>query len=631
MVEKWVKEQKLFLYKLGFAFHDHEETIEKAIKERLNDQKGLEEITDETFRKSIIEEFQKIQKETRLHNGILIDGVYFQCLYLKYVVNWTINEIASYLSLPEEEVERNVILAFERLIINDTSVNISQLLDYHEGKLSFSDYKSFNQLLQEDKQLSDILEKLISYIRELQQLGISLKPSSYFLEEHRPLSEKELTRKKRRQQFFTMSALLIFVCGFFVSTVGVADLQHKWKLWTTDVVGFGENVYISATDQNIEITVTHVAADERGTILFYEIKDSNDEFQYNMEMHSNKFEIVEKDVWKQNYGDFYSMPRNVFPFVSDNTRHSQGKILLPAIKNETELITVQFHFLEQFDKDVNLYTQYDRTSRNLIGGEWVLKVPVKKSEPRIVDLDKTISINGKEVFLSHFDISPTVTFLGYKVMSENSDGRYEHHDLQFSFLEANGIEYYPNFHTNHWGSEYRQEEWNNLFPFESIYYLHPNEVTLHISRLLSNYDYQTEIEVNYDQLPYTFEFLGSNLTVEEIEWNNPTKIKIVEQFDVNRSYDHIHLNFYHDHTFHHGFSSYSDGVWIDKEGNQFTSYEEITQLERPFDLRYITTEQNIEIYFSDGNLDQSLLPKRLTIIGYSKTELLDEKIKLRLN
>ncbi|MCT8138147.1 DUF4179 domain-containing protein [Anaerobacillus sp. CMMVII] len=634
LVTDWVKRHKLLLYKLGYVFLEVEEVIEVAIKKTVEVFKDGVDFSEEDLKYAFVSECLKhrVFPSIKPFENIQ-DAVQIHCLFFKYVLHMSAEEIARYLQITPSDVEKNINLGFEALIeaekLEKCETTVEKLVNYHEGRLSFAEYKEINLLLAENNQCSDVLESVLAIIDELYELDRKLVPTPYFLEENRPLTAVQLKRKKRKQQIFTTTFALALIVGVIISSVGVAEIQYQWKLWTSERVGYGESVFVSTIDQDIEITITHVAADSTQTMLFYEIRDLEDKYNYNLNSHQGMmFEIVEKDIFQSVRNGFYSSPR-YFRMNYAEEVVNQGRLILPPIANEHETITVHFQILPQVEKGTDMHAYYDYQQRNLIRGDWILEVPVTKYEPRTVEIDKTIDVKGKEVYLSHLEVAPTATFLVYNLGYETNEQRYEYHDLQFSHIKANGKEYFPDYNLD-FGRYKPMGSIERFFPFESIYYLQPRELELVLSRLYSNYDYQQEVQIDYDNLPMEIPFLDNTITIKEVEVGNPVFIKIEEELDLDRSYDSFHLDVaYQNRNWGYGISS--EGIWIDGEGNQYSSYEELMDLDNIFDLRYISTEQTIEIYLDGEEFDEAMLPEKIMINSYSKTHLLTDKvIKLEL-
>lgn len=632
-VTEWIKKEKIFLYKLGHAFTEDESIIEEAVKQTLNDIKGLDNFSEEDIKIKFVNECLKLQHLDKTSKND--KTIYQQCLYLKYALHMNTEKIAHYLSVSDQTIEKYIILGLESLVeeeqLRSCETTIRKLISYHEGLLSFSDYKEVNDLLTINEHCRNLLERLIEIIDEFQRLERTLEPSQYFLEANKPLSEAEIKKKKLRQRIFTITASIFLLVGIIISSIGLEELKHKWKLWTSEQVAFGENVYISAIDQNIEITVTHVAADDTNTILYYEIRDINDEFHYNTEAYQDMFEIIEKDIWDGHRQDFYSRPRT-FTRVLDKDSVSQGRIFLPAIKNPKENVTVRFYTVEQFKKGIDLYGHYDPRDRKRVSGDWILEVPITKYEPVTVEIDETLEIMGKEVYLSHLELAPTATFLVYKI--ENKVGSINgNHILSFSFIEADGQKYGPDFEVDLWNGREQLGSWERLFPFQTMYFKQPKELDIVLDRMHSNYEYEQELLIDYENLPMEIPFLDTFIKVTAVEMGNPFILTIDEEVDANRSYDQFHLNFHGGHQNISGYGMSSEGVWFDNQGNIYKNYDEVLELDFEIqnELRFVSTEQKIEILFHDKNWDESMLPEKFLINGYSKIHIVPDRVKVQLN
>ncbi|RXJ04055.1 DUF4179 domain-containing protein [Anaerobacillus alkaliphilus] len=630
LMSEWVRTNKLQLYKLGYVFIDQEEALEDVVHKIMKLYQDTTDFLEEEFKQKFVKEcMSKSGRATKLQEDLWRDlsPSSVQSLYFCYVLGLTLSETASYLSQTEESVEESIISGFQRLL-GDADVPVQKLLNYHQGLLDFTEYKRINQLIVEDQQYSQALEKLLAIIDQFEKINRTLSPSSFFLEGNRPLTDAQLNKRKRKQQIFTITASLFFIMILFVSSVGVAEIQHKWKVWTTEQVAYGESVFVSAVDQGIEITVTHVAADETQTIVYYQVRDLEDQYHYNMDIyHANAVEVLEQTVFSEFWSP-YGRPKSFYR-VLDEDQTSEGMLFLPPLKGESERITLRFHTVEQYAKGLDWFGTHDSNDHRQINGEWLLEFPITKYESMVVDIDRTIQVKDKDVYFSHLVVSPTVTLLAYKFDFEKN-GRYEYHDIYMS-VEANGKKYLPFFdHRSH--NDYRNGDWDRIFPVESIFYLKPKELELAIDRIHSTYDYDKEITINYDKLPMEFQFLDNIVTIDNIDIGNPTTITLLEEFDLDRSYDHFHMNFDHDSQTHNfGYGYYSEGIWIDGEGNKYHTYEELVEIQNPFEIQYISTKQIISLNFPGKEIDKSQLPEKILISSYSKSQKLNERLKVNLH
>ncbi|QOY35728.1 DUF4179 domain-containing protein [Anaerobacillus isosaccharinicus] len=632
-VTEWIKEHKRLLYMLGYPFLEDETMIERAINQTAVGYKVSEQFDHEEFKLRFVKECLAISvsKSIRKANDILCTP-YFQCLYFKYVLHMETREISSYLAIPEKNVEENLILGFEAFVDKDLlrncQISVSKLLHYHEGFLNFAEYKEINKFLAEDDKCSQLLEKIIITIDEFHHLKSTLIPSPYFLEGNRPLTEAQMKRKTIRQRIFTTIASLCLLTVIIISSIGIEEMKHRWKLWMSDQVAYGENVYVHAIDQNVEITVTQVAADDTQTIIYYEIRDLEDEYHYNTDLYNDMFEIIEKDIWEGRYLDFYGTSRSMSRFL-DEEGVSQGRLFLPPLKDDQDTVTVRFHKIEQLNKGIDRYGNYDPRDRKLINGEWILEIPVTKYEAVTFEIDQTKEVMGQNIYLSHLEVTPTGTFLAYRIEQVSKAGTFEYHDIQFT-IKANDKEYFPDYHLER-GFYNRGNNGDHIFPFESFYYQQPSELEIILERMHSNYDSMLEVVIDYNSLPMDFEFLNQIITVEEVVIANPVVIRLTEQFDENRSYDHFHINVHYENNHNISYGMSSDGVWIDGDGNQYKSYEELRGIDHPYSLRYISTEQTIELHYHNIEWDDSMLPEKIIIQGYSKSHSLNERIIINLN
>lgn len=655
IIYRWLKQEKVFLYKIGYVFLANEEEMEETVIRTINTMQESFVRIDEQFKKRFMATFIKQcllkdikQIDLRDNNDISqklfkLEAPFRQCIYFKYVLLMSDLETAQLLRIRDDVVATYVINGFEQLIIDNgdsSKIALHHLVNYHEGKLSFDQYKVVNEKLVEDDNYRILLEKIICTINDLEQLGRDLKPSLYFLDPNKPLTEAQIKKKKRKQRIFTSVVSFLFFMAILISSIGITELEVKWKAWTAETVGFGENVYVTAVDQDIEITVTHVAADDLQTILFYEIRHLEDQYHYNVDFHYDMFEVLERydrDKWDTDHFNFYSTPRT-FSRLVDEDRVSEGRLFLPPLKNEEDTITVRFNTIELINKEIEFWQRQNPGNITQIQGEWELTVPVKKYEPIIIDIDQTITVDVYEFNLQTLEVRPTGTFLDYQIEPIFDGERYFYQNLYFSNIQADGKLYEQDFYLENWrNNRNRHDQWVYTHSFEAIYYDLPDEIEVGFDRLVSHQDYQFEIAIDYENLPMEFEFLDTTITISEVKLGNPFVIVLQEEVDENRSYDSFNFDFYYDfhesnnEVVNYGWGISSEGVYMDREGNKYNDFEEVMKLDNPYNFRYLTTQQKIEIYFHDDDVDESLFPEKIMIRGFSKSHMIDERINISLN
>lgn len=661
LIFDWAKQEKVFLYKLGYVFLVNEEKVENAVFTTIKLLQDEFQTIDGRFQERFINTFIKecLSQETKSAELIVGNDSLKQlfklkateryCVYLKYILNFRNDEVAQFLNLREDSVIDHLVGGFEQLVINSSEQNskipIHNLLYYHEGKLSFDQYKLVNDKLSQNEWYRELLEKLIGVMNELQLLGNDLMPSPYFLEPNKPLTEKQIKGKKRKQLFFTSVVSFIFLVGILISSIGVGELGMRWKVWTAETVGYGENVYVTAIDQDIEITVTQVAADDMQTIIFYEVSDIDDKYHYVTEFHSDRFEVLETDIWDGNARDIHSQPRTFLRYLSED-EISEGRLFLPPIKNDQETITIRFHQLEQMNKGLDLWDREARhfQDRELISGEWVLEVPIKKYEAKTINVDQTIKVEDHKVYFDVLEVRPTGTYLVYELEPLNgTEDEYHYQDLHFTKIEGDGKRYQPDYFLDRWRYEsVSPNRWVRTFPFESIYYDQPNELQLFLGRLVVQHNVNEEVEIDIESLPMEIDFLDTKITFADVKLENPFAIVLKEEEDENRGYDSFHFDLHPDYYSFSwdGISRWgmsSEGIYVDSEGNRFSDYEEVLKSANIYDfynMRYITTEQRMEFYFEDFNIDEIEdlnFPNKFMIHGYTTSKIIDEEIKINLS
>ncbi|MCT8138394.1 hypothetical protein H1D32_11910 [Anaerobacillus sp. CMMVII] len=140
---------------------------------------------------------------------------------------------------------------------------------------------------------------------------------------------------------------------------------------------------------------------------------------------------------------------------------------------------------------------------------------------------------------------------------------------------------------------------------------------------------QVKVDFQLDQLPYTFQYIGEDITIEEVEVGNPTTIVVKETFLENRSYNGLNIDanyFRFSGSQLHEMEVSTHGVWVDDDGNEV---DQPMSIEEASSLLLFTTEQHFTVFpADDGTLFE---PTFLFVEGYSIETNLIESLKISLN
>ncbi|MFN7250332.1 MAG: DUF5643 domain-containing protein [Anaerobacillus sp.] len=459
----------------------------------------------------------------------------------------------------------------------------SKLLDYHKGKLSFEDYKKIKMHIDA---CDDCAKSLYTVINDIQR------------------------QRPKMPNFFSKRTALAIVSLIMLLAI-VAMVTGRLDFLSSQQASFGEVVDVTAVSNNIEFTITHAAADEEQTIVYFEIKDLE---------NAHNFYVDIEDI------DIDSNMVRPFFMKNDGDGVNRGELFLLSLLEEEKTIPIRINRVYRSkDPTIEPYSieWYAPTNQVVVEGVWELEVPIKKREQLIYPLNETIQLNGVNVDLTQITVSPTKTAVTYQYKYDNSN---EHNlDINLSHLEANGKRYEKQ--REH--SELFDDILSRTISFDSIFYNRPKDVEIYFANMYQSVANQVKIDFDYRNVPHTFTYMGESITIAEIEVGNPTKILVIEDAHPKRDYNFLNINssyFHFDGEYNlYEVATSGEGVWLDNTGQ----VQDPLAYQGASPLRYFTTEHFFEITTEKGSAP--FKPTFLYIEGYTIETSLNERLKVSLD
>ncbi|WP_261178555.1 DUF4179 domain-containing protein [Anaerobacillus sp. CMMVII] len=199
--------------------------------------------------------------------------------------------------------------------------------------------------------------------------------------------------------------------------------------WFDDQVGFGKVVNLSTVDNNIEFTITHVSADEEETILYFQIKDLENNHNFFIDYASFHVDEIMLGTFARG---------NIINMDIEDDGVSKGKLHLLPLLTEEETIRLELNEVFWFaDEKIQPYSMewFDEKNRSVVEGNWKLDIPVKKDRPVTYDLNETMEVHGKTIEFTEMVVSPTRTTLTYQYQRDQSN--QNNFFIRLSHLEVN--------------------------------------------------------------------------------------------------------------------------------------------------------------------------------------------------
>ncbi|WP_078548933.1 DUF4179 domain-containing protein [Litchfieldia alkalitelluris] len=667
----WFDQKKERLYKLGQTYLRDSQNLEEAFFRaviRVHDEKQeLKNHRFELFVLSIfISECREISRDEQVNSlneinkeASLLDKLYYleeiykEPLVLTYLMEIPQNEVAKLLQIPIQVVKSRLLTGIRQLKTTEENKDPKGCQKYQDYYL---DYLGLLLTRRENIELEIHLHTCKSCQNELafiQDTIISLSsdvvffeiPSTFMSHVKTKVNEivtmRKLARKKRTRIGTIIASILVLSILIGFVTNGFSYMYYSWMDWrqledeqllSYLKNGVGEPLYLEQESNGLKVTIKSVIADDYRTLIYYSVEDLNNENQYFINGYDgfrieNENEILNHQAYHMDslpfeYTEHKEKAGNVF----------NGKISLLPISPESGTIELNISsLLKVVTGQSSLEETFIQTYNKLetVSGEWSFEIPVTKIPSIEHELDKESEFAGIPVKFKKLTLAPTTTILHFSY-KDLQNGKYIN-DFNFNKIETekNSVEsnWYGAFHGNVIGSG----EWISLQKsFDSLYFDDPQDLTIHLNSI----DLHVQDDKTFDidpegAFPQTFEYLGNEISVDNLEVGKTTSIDFLNTLPENRGFDMLHFQIFTDDPGDPISMNFmdSEGVYIDKNGKVYKQEEyNFSPWDRP---RFYTTKMEIQL-FNDYS-DEDVVPTKLQIYGYNTLKYLDKKVKLTIN
>ena len=373
------------------------------------------------------------------------------------------------------------------------------------------------------------IKKLDKVIWTLECDSRAVKTSLVFLDdmEEKVLSDIKPHFKVRipKKVLKSMAAVAIFAVLIFAFILFVPlNIRYKvyaaatfGKVYSTDEGTFGRMVSVSSTSNNLKITVTKVAADDMGTVIYFKVEGQNGEYY----VDQNGI-FIKEELKLQN--DEKSML--VVRSVPDNG----GFILqLRPVEDGTRVLHLSFSRLYHLDSMDN--------NENSINGNWSFAIPMEKAKSLSYQLNKSIKLDSHDILFKSLTVGSTGIYLEYE---------YHDDDAQKSFGGFYNFEIVCGKKLCQPLMERNLKQNSNIIEFESTYPDYPDKVAINIKSYyeIINYSHPIKIPVSLSgPFPMKFKYNGNILTIANFK-NEGGNIQLdMVEPDGQRNYDYLNIDF----------------------------------------------------------------------------------------
>ncbi len=512
-----------------------------------------------------------------------------------------------------------------------------RLIDYIEGTLTLEEEQEIRSHIETCSSCQRALEQQQDIMRlleiEVEKVEV---PHDLMAQVQEKINQQPA---RRRWKAFTLrfGIVAVVLSMLLFSTDLTTGMMSQVQQWWNSTIGNklasgdripGEEVNISATDQNIRITITHVAADEYGTDLYYTIDDLSQQDLYDIEpVLNNIFFENMLEVWGTTKGDEISKH-------TDTTEQFKGKLSLSRIIENDTVLKLSIGKMALISKvestdEHGLNTIYNNVEQN---GNWQFEIPVTKGEIKTIDVKQSVEVDGILVTIDTIKLAPTTTLLEYSYQTDATDQTIEDVSIGIEKIEVGGMPYYKSSlgMTKGSGTSGNKKSVTIKSHFEASNNIDPSEIIIYFGAINRNIKSEKVYPIDIENgLPQTFDYHGSTISVDNIEVGKNTHVDLgfEDAPDVLINPFEIQFRTNINGEEHIGLSSGNFVFFVeDRDGNRFT-YAEYSRIFYMMSAKvhYTNTRFNFQ---HDGNED--VIPTHIIIDGYRKTDFLDETVTIKL-
>jgi RNA polymerase sigma factor (sigma-70 family) len=465
-------------------------------------------------------------------------------------------------------------------------------------------------------------------------------PSSVMEKVKVRLEEKEkrrqLKKKKRKNiglAFAGVFALLL--CTGFV-TGSFSNLYYSWTEDNEELRAYlqhdlGERLNLEAESEGVKIKIKSVIADDVQTLVFYEITDMNKDNQYVLNSHDGVFVQNESEIMNREAYQRYSPPVNPTD-IHDEKNVYQGHMSLLPLKEDSGTIELRITRLQKFVHDPDHpgeFRPWSYEEPEFANGEWTFQIPVKKHPSFVHKLDQDTEIEGITVRFDKLTIAPTATLLQYRFKNDQPEKRIE--ILNFDSIQAGDKRLKSDLYGSSFVENPENMEWNTFQAhFDSGYGEDLKELSVRFGAIQMAVQEPKTIKLDASKAyPQTFEYLGSTISIDKVEVGFPTEIIISNHDLKNRGYDSLQFHVTGENEYDQmSMGMGSEGVVIDKHGNEYNPQELYLPFEEIEQPRFLQTVQSFELL--NNETGEKVIPETLEIQGYNTTKYVDDTVKIEL-
>lgn len=516
-------------------------------------------------------------------------------------------------------------------------------IDYLEGHLDESKRHEFEQHLNGCKQCQEELKDSKQIIASLESESDAIQiPDGFMSNVRQAVAITQNNRHKIYQRPAVIGIVAVLFLTLFVGTTvatnGFANFMEWWKNFgdkqneqMEDFVqhGVGDYVNVEAESNGIKITITSVVADDIQTLIYYEIEDLKKDNKYMINYTEGLHITNQGEIWSGRDEPSYSPVNHHLSLYSESNHVFKGRLGTAPLTSGEGTIQLELSKIQKVIDMAEGLTRPAPENIEFIEGEWHLDIPIKKHPAIVHDIYAETEIEGNPIIFEKLTVAPTITVLSYRFRNENPDRRIDF--MTIASLERDGKHMYehPLGVGGVGGAGGYEAGWNHAqATFESLYFEELTDVRIHIGSASFTIKEPADFAIDVSKaFPQSFEYLGTSISIENVEVGQPTKISMSEELNADRVYQSLDYRFYDQND--RGSSSASvDGYYLDKNGKRYRANENFYRLNELEQPRFFSTEHQIELSRDDQLGD--MIPIRIVIEGYRTTSFYDQAVEIIL-
>lgn len=435
----------------------------------------------------------------------------------------------------------------------DCNLIKNKLLDYIDG------------ILEQDEEV--LVKEHLEQCEECNREYSELKSTIDYLENNknridttREINFNHNKTKSKKIRKFTRTGLIAVVLTLFlvVTSYGteIFDFMKFWKrsseitetAWEKLIEnGVGDRLDVSVINNDVKITAEGVIADELNTVILLRIEDLKGNIRYTPFYGNGEDEInpitIDGDIGIHPIAKEHIV-NSIRLYTEDENTLRLMLVAEPMTKDIGNIKISITRLIDMLNKD--------KESVVIKEGNWDIEISARKIKSKQFEIGEVIDLDGNELRIKKITLAPTETNVEYEFETYNSEKKYFLNLVSF-VIEYKGKTYrmstigipYNSYH-NGYGTA------KGSISLETLYLEDPSEIEL----IVEEYRYANKIltskgdkryNIDFNNLPQTIEYNDSQITIEDIIYNEDSvEIIIKEDDSKDRKYTETDMHITYD-------------------------------------------------------------------------------------